>query len=76
MYKTFSASSQPKGTPYWICPLGMVDELTLCIIKSKLVTEMTRRCNPLIHWTTHNSKGGGSELSLASLAGGDYVILL
>ena len=76
MYKTFSASAQPKGTPYWICPLGMVDELTLCIIKSKLVTEMTRRCNPLIHWTTHNSKGGGSELSLALLAGGDYVILL
>ena len=36
MYKTLSASAQPKGTPYWICPLGMVDELTLCIIKSKL----------------------------------------
>ena len=55
MYKTFSASAQPKGTPYWICPLGMVDELTLCIIKSKLVTEMTLSCNPAIHWTTHNS---------------------
>ena len=56
MYKTFSASAQPKGTPYWICPLGMVDELTLCIIKSKLVTEMTRSCNQVIHRTTYKSE--------------------